>query len=81
MLVLIKFHELCCKFYMQVHIWDKTWVTGPHQPGAAQPAGAACPAGATGPAGAADPAGAAGPAPRHNSGPGDYHFHEHALEG
>jgi hypothetical protein len=74
-LVLIKFHQLCCKFYMQVHIWHTTWVAGQHQPGAASPAGEARPAGATGLVGAANPA------PRHDSGPGDYHFDEHALDG
>jgi hypothetical protein len=49
-LILIKFHELCWYFYLQVHIWDKKGVTRPHQVGAAEPAGAAGTAGAASPA-------------------------------
>jgi hypothetical protein len=48
---------------------DKKGVTEPHRAGAAEPAGVA------------DPAGVAGPTPHHDSGPGDYHFHERALDG
>jgi hypothetical protein len=39
--------------------------------------------GVTGPhrVGATEPASAPGPAPLHDLGPGDYHFHKHALDG
>jgi hypothetical protein len=80
-LILIKFHELCWYFHLQIRIWDKKGVTEPHRAGATEPAGATGPASVVGPAGAAGSAGAAGPAPCHDSSPDDYHFHRHTLYG
>jgi hypothetical protein len=68
-------------FVYRYTFWDKKGVTGPHWAGTAEPAGSVGPAGAAGPASAADPVGAVGPAPHHDSGPGDYRSHEHALDG
>jgi hypothetical protein len=72
---------------MQVHIWDKSGVTGPNRAGAVEPSGAADPAGAAGPAGVACPTGATGlpgttgPTPCHVLSLGDHHFHKHTLYG
>jgi hypothetical protein len=49
-LVLIKFHELCCEFHRQVHILGEIGTNVPHGLGTAEPLGTTGPAGAAGPA-------------------------------
>jgi hypothetical protein len=72
---------------MQVRIWEKLGVTGPHlasmagPAAAAGPAGAAEPPGAVGLAGVTVPPSKADPAPHHVSSPSNHHFHKHTLDG
>jgi hypothetical protein len=47
-LILIKFHELCCNFYEQVHIYGGNGTNEPHEPGTTAQPGTASPAGAAG---------------------------------
>jgi hypothetical protein len=71
--IVIKFHELCCDFYGQVHILGTIGTNMPHGLGTAAPPGRA------GPAGAAVPAGAAALSPWHASSPSHILSRRHNL--